>query len=68
MIGKFQICLASLIQTRLVNASKTEFPTLTHAPNKLGAKLIQRTEPDYLQKRAVAAVAALVADLSASGS
>ena len=58
----------SLIQTRLVSASKTEFPTLTHAPNKLGAKLIQRTEPDYLQKRAVAAVAALVADLSASGS
>lgn len=58
----------SYIQKGLVSASKTEFPTLTHAPNKLGAKLIERTEPGYLQERADAAAAALVAELEASGS
>ncbi len=51
------------IQARLFNASKTEFPTLTQAPQALGAKLVQRAEPDYLQKRADAAVKAFVADL-----
>jgi AcrR family transcriptional regulator len=51
------------IGARLLNASKTEFPTLTHAPQALGAKLIRRTETDYLQKRADAAVAGFIADL-----
>ena len=56
------------IQARLVKASKTEFPTLTFASHTLGAKLIGRSEPDYLQERADEAVAAFVADLSAGGS
>ena len=56
------------IQARLVKASKTEFPTLTFASHTLGAKLIGRSEPDYLQERADEAVAAFVAALSAGGS
>jgi TetR/AcrR family tetracycline transcriptional repressor len=56
------------IQARLLNASKTEFPTLTHAPQALGAKLIRRTETDYLQKRADAAVAGFLADLPTKAS
>ena len=44
------------------------FPTLTFASHTLGAKLIGRSEPDYLQERADEAVAAFVADLSAGGS
>ena len=59
---------ASHIQTRLVNASKTEFPTLTQAPHMLATNLTRRSEPDYLQKRADAALAAFVADLAAGGS
>ena len=47
---------ANHIQLRLANASKTEFPTLTQAPHTLGAKLIRRSKPDYLQERADAAV------------
>ncbi len=58
----------SHIQKGLVSASKTEFPTLAHAPHTLGAKLIRRSKPDYLQERADAAAAALVAELAASGS
>jgi AcrR family transcriptional regulator len=56
------------IQARLFKVSKTEFPTLTQAPQALGAKLARRAEPDYLQKRAEAAVNAFVADLLAGGS
>ena len=56
------------IQARLVKASKTEFPTLTFASHTLGAKLIGRSEPDYLQERADEAVAAFVAAMSAGGS
>ena len=56
------------IQARLVKASKTEFPTLTFASHALGAKLIGRSEPDYLQERADEVVAAFVAALSAGGS
>jgi AcrR family transcriptional regulator len=56
------------IQARLLKASKTEFPTLTQAPQALGAKLIQRASPEYLQKRADAVVKAFVADLLAGGS
>ena len=56
------------IQARLQNASKTEFPTLTHAPQALGANLIRRTETGYLQKRADAAVAGFIADLPTNAS
>ena len=59
---------ANHIQLRLANAPKTEFPTLTQAPHTLGAKLVRRSKPDYLQERADAAVAALIADLVATGS
>jgi AcrR family transcriptional regulator len=51
------------IQARLQNASKTEFPTLTEAPQAFGAELMRRTETDYLQKRADAAVAGFLVDL-----
>lgn len=56
------------IQAQLQNASKTEFPTLTQAPPALGANLMRRTETDYLQKRADAAVAEFIADLPTNGS
>jgi len=52
------------LQTRLVEASGAEFPTLKQVPQKLGAALIKRADATYIEKAADAAAAAFLADLA----
>jgi AcrR family transcriptional regulator len=55
------------IQARLMGASKTEYPTLTMAPQKLAAGVVQRKASGYIQARAEEIVASFVQNLAKGG-
>jgi AcrR family transcriptional regulator len=55
------------IQARLMGASKTEYPTLTLAPQKLAAGVIQRKTSGYIQARTNEIVGSFVQDLAQGG-